>query len=53
MEEFGLVVIPLMRHDCWSIGFEPYPSIERLIVVWLRAYPAKCKGDCCYALPLV
>ena len=46
MEEFGLVVIPLVRGDCWSVGFEPYPSIKRLIVVWLSAYPSKCRGDC-------
>ena len=36
-----------------GVGFEPNPSSERLIVVWLSAYPSKCRGDLCYALPLV
>jgi len=31
-------------------GFEPYPSIVRLIVVWLCAYPSKCRGDCLLCL---
>jgi len=34
-------------------GFEPYPSCVRLIFVWLNAYPSKCRGDLCCALPLV
>ena len=42
------------RGDCsWSVGFEPYPSIERLILFYLSAHPSKCRGDCCCALPLV
>ena len=53
VNEFDLVVIPLVRGDCWSVGFEPYPSCVRLIVVWLSAYPSKCRGDLCCALPLV
>ena len=36
-----------------GVGFEPNPSSERLIVVWLSAYPSKCRGDLCCALPLV
>ena len=60
------VGIPLVRGDCgdcvgipqvWvivvGVGFEPNPSSERLIVVWLSAYPSKCRGDLCCALPLV
>ena len=35
-----------------SVGFEPNPSSERWIVVWLSAYPSKCRGDLCCALPL-
>jgi len=34
-------------------GFVPNPSSERLIIVWLSAYPSKCRGDLCCALPLV
>ena len=26
------------------VGFEPNPSSERLIVVWLSDYPSKCRG---------
>ena len=33
-------------------GFEPYPSSERLIIIWLSAYPSKCRGDLFRALPL-
>ena len=33
--------------------FEPNPSRERLIIVWLSAYPSKCRGVLCCALPLV
>ena len=40
------------RGDCWSVGFEPYPSIERLILFWLSAHPSKRRGDSC-VLPLV
>ena len=36
-----------------GVRFEPYPSSERLIIVWLSAYPSKCRGDLFYALPLV
>jgi len=36
-----------------GVGFEPNPSSERLIIVWLSAYPSKCRGDLCCALPLV
>ena len=34
-------------------GFEPNPSSERLTIVWLSAYPSKCRGDLCCALSLV
>ena len=34
-------------------GFKPYPSSERLIIVWLSAYPSKCRGDLFCALPLI
>ena len=34
-------------------GLVPNPSSERLIVIWLSAYPSKRRGDLCYALPLV
>ena len=33
------------RGDCGVVSFEPYPSIERLIVVWLSVHPSKCRGD--------
>ena len=33
VEEFRFVDIPL--------------SVEVIVVVWLYAYPSKCKGDCC------
>ena len=36
-----------------GVGFEPNPSSERMIVGWLSAYPSKCRGDLCCALPLV
>ena len=36
-----------------GVGLELNPSSERLIVVWLSAYPSKCRGVLCYALPLV
>ena len=28
-------------------------SLIPLIVVWLSAYPSKCRGDSCCALPLM
>ena len=34
-------------------GFEPNPSCERLIIIWLSVYPSKCRGDLFCALPLV
>ena len=47
----ALSLLPLVRGDC--VSFVPYPSSERLIVVWLSAHPFKCRGVCCCALPLV
>ena len=39
--------------DCWSVGFEPYPSIDGLILFWLSVHPSTCRGDSCCVLPLV
>ena len=36
-----------------GVGLEPNPSSERLIVIWLSAYPFKCRGDLSCTLPLV
>ena len=36
-----------------GVGFEPNPSSERLIVVWLSVHPSKCRGNLCCAFPLV
>ena len=38
---------------CLSLICEVDPSFVRLIIVWLSAYPSKCRGDLCCALPLV
>ena len=32
-----------------SVGFEPNPSSEMLIVVWLSALSLKCEVDSCLA----
>ena len=49
-----VLVIPLSVEVILVVlGFEPYLSIMRLIVVWLSAHPSKCRGDSCCALPLV
>ena len=60
---FGCVGNPSKcRGDCGGVsvevivvvlGFEPYPSIVRLIVVWLNIHPSKCRGDRYCVLPLV
>ena len=56
-----IVGIPLSVEviDCWSVGFEPYPSSERLILFWLSVIPLSVevivvvpyhlsRGCCCY-----
>ena len=35
-----------------GVGLEPNLSSEKLIVVWLSAYPSKCRGDLFCALSL-
>ena len=51
---FGCWYPSKCKGDCdWSVGFEPFPSFERLILFWLSTNPSKCKGDSCCALPLV
>ena len=44
------VVFPLSEEvELWLCA---YPSFVRLIIVWLSAYPYKCRGDLFCALPL-
>ena len=45
----GCVGIPLSKEVIVGCDFVPYPSSVRLIVVWLSAYPSKCRGD--YVVP--
>ena len=41
------VVLESLKCEVIVVGvdFEPNPSSERLIVIWLSAYPSKCRGD--------
>ena len=47
----GCVGIPLSEEvELWLYA---YPSFVMLIIVWLSAYPSKCRGDLFCALSLV